>query len=151
MKTENKIRFSLLFFIIIVFMALLTSCGGGAGDPTPTKSAQDEVKEKLTSSTWSIQTVTVDGVDQSSIYKNLSLKFAAASYTSTKGGAIWPASGTWSFADQAGTTIKKEDGTEVKVDAKDTSLKLTLTWTKTTLGSGRVESVKGLHVFTFGK
>ncbi len=32
-----------------------------------------------------------------------------------------------------------------------TKLVLALAWTKTTLGGGRVESVAGQHVFTFGK
>ena len=50
------------------------------------------------------------------------------------------------------TAIKRDDGLVVTLqEVTDTSLKLALTWTKTTLGSGRIESVSGQHVFSFGK
>ncbi|HZY82187.1 MAG TPA: hypothetical protein VFE50_21830 [Cyclobacteriaceae bacterium] len=146
-------RYITPWILLVSFATLLASCGGGGGgDPEPTPpSAQDAVRTKLTSATWTVQSVTVDGVDQSGLYKNLSLKFTASTYTATNGGVIWPASGTWSFTDQTATAIKKEDGTEVIIEVTDTSLKLTLTWLKTTLGPGRLASMKGVHVFTCKK
>jgi hypothetical protein len=110
------------------------------------------VKAKLTAATsWKVQSATVDGVDQTAIYKNLALSFSATGYTSTNGGAVWPASGTWSFNNTDGTAVKRDDGLIITVEVTDTTLKLSYTWTKTTLSGGRAESVKGSQVLTFTK
>ena len=128
-------------------MLQLASCK----KPDPKPAETEVVKGKLTSAGWTLQNVTVDGIDQTAVYQGLTLNFTATIYTTTKGGLVWPASGTWSFTDDTATTIKRDDGTEIKVEATDILLKLTLTWAKTTLGTGRVGSVKGLHVFTMKK
>ena len=98
-----------------------------------------------------MQSVSVDGLDQTSVYKGLALNFTATSFTSTNGGVVWPASGTWSFTSTDATAIKRDDGIQVNMVVTDTTLKLTLTWTKTTFNGGRVESVKGQNVFTMTK
>jgi hypothetical protein len=65
---------------------------------------------------------------------------------------VWPASGTWVFADGNAKTITRSDNLAVTItEVTDTKLVLTLTWATTTLGGGRVESVKGINVFTFAK
>ena len=155
MKTNYiKIIATVVLYMTVFGTSIqLSSCGGASGDPTPaTPSKQDEVKAKLTFATWKMQSVTVDGTDKTSVYKDLSLKFTASGFTSTNGGVIWPVTGTWSFADADATAIKRDDGLEVKLqDITDTSLKLALTWSKTTLGPGRVGSISGQHVFSFGK
>ena len=141
-----------LLVIIALTTSLIQISGCGGGTTTPTLSATDAVKAKLTAvSSWKIQSATVDGVDQTAVYKGLALAFAATGYSSTNGGSVWPASGTWSFNDTNGTTVKRDDGLIVTVDVTDTSLKLSYTWTKTTLGGGRVESIKGAQVVTFTK
>jgi len=44
------------------------------------------------------------------------------------------------------------DGTAFTLNAiSETELTLTLTWSKTTLGSGRVASIQGVHTFVLGK
>ena len=155
MKNNYPKRIALAFLLIATMATLihLSGCKGGSSDPTPTPaSKQDEVKAILTSPTWKMQSVTVDGTDKTSIYKDLSLKFSASGFTSTNGGAVWPASGTWSFTNTDATAVKRDDGLEVKLqEVTETSLKLALTWSKTTLGPGRIESVSGQHVFSFGK
>ena len=94
----------------------------------------------------------MDGADKTDIYGDLSLKFTSSVFTSTNGEALWPASGTWTFTTDDATAIKRDDGLVVTLqEVTDTSLKLALTWSKTTLGSGRIESVSGQHVFSFGK
>lgn len=143
----TSVKKTVITLVVMIVMIQLTSCGGKEPEP----SQQEIVTEQLTSATWSLQDVSVDGVDQTAVYQGLTLKFTETGYTTTKGGLVWPASGTWSFTDDTVATIKREDGTEVKVEVTDTSLKLTLTWTKTTLGAGRIESVKGLHTFVFKK
>jgi hypothetical protein len=151
--TNNHILYSLNFLVIVALIGL-ASCGGGGGDPNPPPpppSVLDQIKAKMTAATWVIQSVTVDGVDKTDIYKNLTLKFTATTYTTTNGAPVWPASGTWSFTNETGTTVKRDDNTEITVEATDTSLKLGLTWSQTTVGPGRTESVEGQHVFTFKK
>ena len=141
------------FVLILVSIAMLatitqlTSCG--KSDPAP--SAQEQVKAKLTSALWKIQSVMVDGVDKTSLYTGLTLQFTATAYNSTNGKPVWPTSGTWSFTSTDATTIKRDDGIEITVAATDSSLTLTLNWPTTTLGGGRAASVKGVNVFTFVK
>ena len=137
--------------IILATLLHISGCGGG-GNTTPTLSPTDAVKAKLTAvSSWKIQSATVDGVDQTAVYKNLALAFTATGYTSTNGGSVWPATGTWSFNNTDGTSVKRDDGLIITVDVTDTSLKLSYTWTKSTIGGGRIESIKGAQVVTFTK
>jgi hypothetical protein len=148
-----KTKIVKLIAVALVSIALvqISGCGGG-GNGTPTLSASDAVKAKLTAATsWKVQSATVDGVDQTAIYKNLALSFSVAGYSSTNGGTVWPATGTWSFNDANGTTVKRDDGLIISVEVTDTSLKLSYTWAKTTLSGGREESVKGAQVLTFTK
>ncbi len=91
----------------------------------------------------------MDGADQSGVYKGFTIKFTSTGFTTTNGGAVWPASGTWTFTDATAAVIKRDDGLPINVEVTDTTLKQTLTWTKTTLAGGRTSSVKGQNVFTF--
>ncbi len=153
MQTRIKTRYIALllsFVTLAVMMAQLTSCGKKS-DPAPTVSAQDQVKAQLVANPWKLQSVSVDGVDQTSVYQGFAITFTGSGYTTSKGGAVWPASGTWTFASTDGTAIKRDDGLDVQILVTATLLKMTLTWTKTTLGGGRIESLKGQHVFTMTK
>jgi hypothetical protein len=129
-------------------MLSVLSCGkSSTTDPSPS----DQMKAILTSGTWKLQTVLVDGADKTSTYTGLTLNFTGTSYSSTNGRVIWPAGGGWQFADETGTHITRDDGLPVAIgDASASKLVLTLTWTKTTLG-GRGGSLKGVNIFTFGK
>jgi hypothetical protein len=149
MKQVNIKSMNRILVLLFITGVMLQFAGCKKADPKPSET--EVVKEKLTSSTWTLQNVTVDGVDQTAVYQGLTINFTETTYTTTKGGLVWPASGTWSFTDDTATTIKRDDGIEVGVEVTDTSLKLTLTWAKATFGTGRVASVKGLHVFTFRK
>lgn len=146
-----KTKIHSLIFSAIILIALIHISGCGGGNGTPTLSSTDAVKAKLTAvSSWKMQSATVDGVDQTAIYKGLALSFSATGYTSTSGGAVWPASGTWSFTSTDATSVKRDDGLIIAVDVTDSALKLTYTWTKTTLG-GRVDSIKGQTVLNLTK
>ena len=150
MKSQiiNKSITVLLSLSIQATLLLISSCGGKS-DPGP--SAQDLVKAKLLANSWVLQSVMVDGIDQTVVYKGLTLKFTATNYNTTNGGVIWPASGTWLFNSIDGKTIKRDDGTIISVEATDSSLKLAFTWSVTTLSGGKVNSLKGMHIFTFVK
>jgi hypothetical protein len=151
MKLQHIISI-VLFCLSIVTLTLISGCGDGGSDPAPTPSKQDEVKTILTSGTWKVQSVTVDGTDQTAVYKNLTLNFSSTGYTSANGLPVWPANDTWTFGNEEATLLKRNDGVDVTInEATATSLKLGLAWNKTTLGTGRVSSVSGKHVFSFGK
>lgn len=154
MKTNhlNGNALAYLFFAIVTAAGLLTSCKSSSGDPAPVVSKKDEVSSLLTSAAWKMSSVTVDGADKTSIYKDLKLTFTGTGFTSVNGGAVWPASGTWEFTSAEATSIKRNDGVEVTLqEVTATGLKLALTWSKNTLGPGRVKSVSGQHIFSFGK
>lgn len=143
-----------LLAILFLFGLMLTAGCGSTTDPTPVvePTAAEQVKTILTSGAWKIQSVAVDGADQTNVYKGLSLSFTNTLVNATNGGVVWPASDTWKFTDDTGKSIIRGDGIQVTVEeATATKLVLKLTWTKTTLGSGRINSVKGVNVFTFGK
>jgi hypothetical protein len=149
MKSKFR-RLILVIGLPIALISLAINFSGCSDDKKITR--QEEVTAALTSGTWKVNTVTVDGVDKTSTYKDLSLTFTSASFTSTNGGVIWPSSGTFTFRDANATSIKRNDNLEVQIqEATTASLELGLSWTKTTLGSGRVESIGGQHVFSFTK
>jgi hypothetical protein len=82
----------------------------------------------------------------------MTLKFTATNYTTTNGGVVWPASGTWTFTDDTAKKIRRNDNLEITLtEITDASLKLTLSWTAGTFGLGRVSSVAGIHSFNFVK
>jgi hypothetical protein len=135
---------SLLWLILA-----LSACSEG-GDPAPLTESE-KVTQVMTKGTWKAKTVMVDGVNETSVYAGLELTFTPTSYTSKNGGSVWPASGTWRFTDETGTTIERSDGTVIGVlEATDSQLVLALTWDKTTLEPGRAESIEGQHVVTLG-
>lgn len=112
----------------------------------------DRAKKLLTSGTWVIESVTIDGVGNTDMYAGLTLTFTGTSYTAAHGGLVWPASGTWSFADETGKRMLRGDDLMINVrEISATQLVLELQWTSTTFGPGRVSSISGEHVFTFGK
>ena len=152
MKPQKIIFACYLIAGVLAFQ--LQSCGS-KGDPTPKETDAQKNEKILTSSVtsgWSVQSVMVDGVDDTSIYSKLKLSFTEGSFTATNGDPIWPASGTWKFTDDSGQTIQRGDGLIIGVDEiTSTTLTLSLTWTETTLGPGRVKSTSGKHVFKLGK
>lgn len=148
MKSVLKSSINLLAntALVVTLITMVASCK--KDEPA---SAQEITKQKLlaSGSAWKMQSVDVDGKDQSSIFKGLTITIGDGTFTTTNGGLVWPASGTWAFTSTDGTIVKRSDGTELKVSVTNTSLKLTLTWATSTLGGGRVESVKGVNTFTF--
>jgi hypothetical protein len=147
MKNIKKMVTIVFSSSALCLLLMLASCGDDAA-----QSEADRVKDILKSGTWKVQTVSVDNTDQTLLYKNLTLTFTDANYTSTNGANVWPASGGWSFTDDTAKTILRSDGVSMYVgEANPTKLVLSFQWNNTTIGSGRGESIAGPHVFTFSK
>lgn len=131
--------------LLIMVSLAQTACDGNEPDP-----AADALKQ-LTGS-WQVSQVKVDGMDRTDLFDDFSLVIAQKQFSATNGEPVWPASGTWTFADDQGTTFTRDDGVVVTIESvSNTSLVLSLMWTKTTLGAGREKSVSGAHVFEFRK
>lgn len=140
---------NLFILSALAAITLFSSC-----DPAPPAPTQEEVVTALltgdgSAKTWTVQSVKVDGVDKSSLFSGMTIKFTEGTFTVTNGGPLWPGSGSWSFTNDQAVTIERNDGTEIDVSVTETSLTLTMPWNKTTFGPGRTKSVSGQHVFTF--
>jgi len=121
-------------------------------DETPAPTAQELGTARLMSGPWKLNTVTVDGNNQTSVYEGLTLSFTSKTYSTTNGGTVWPASGTWDFSNEAATMIKRNDGIDITVqELTDERMRLSFFWNTTTFRSGRSLSIEGQHVFTFTK
>jgi len=146
MKNISQIKLLMsLLFVLSLFM--LTNCG----KETPLTEAE-KVTAVLASGQWKMNSASVDGTDQSSVYQGLTLNFTATGFTSTNGEPIWPATGTWQFTNDNARAMKRNDGVEVSInESTDSKLVLQMSWSKTTLGSGRINSVGGQHIITFRK
>jgi len=60
-----------------------------------------------------------------------------------------PSTGTWQFKDETAKVIVRNDDLVIAIDqVEQKKLILSLTWNKTTLGSGRPGAVSGAHTFT---
>jgi hypothetical protein len=139
-------------FIHVLAVSLLV--GFASCDPVPPTPEPTEAEKRTTilttGGTWNLQSVTVNNVDQTEVYEGLTLSFSSSGYTATNGGTIWPTSGSWDFTNDAGTTISRSDDLEISVtEITQSKLVLGLSWSTTTLGPGRTNSLAGAHVFTF--
>jgi hypothetical protein len=142
---------SLSLLTICAALLVLQACGSKNSDPAPTPS--DNAKTQLSANSWKAVAVTVDGTtDQTAVFKNFVLTFKDNTFTSTNGGVVWPASGTFTFIGDDGKSFKRNDNIPVTIDAlNDTGLILSLTWASTTLGGGRTNSIAGKYTFIFNK
>jgi hypothetical protein len=144
--TNSMKNFSLGLSIIVLFFFAFTLLNCGNDEP----SAQEVQLKKLTQKTWQIQSVNVNGVDQTMLFLGMTLSIAKNSFTTTAGGTVWPSSGTWEFADDKATTFTRGDNVLVTIEAiSESHMTLTLVWDETTFGPGRKKSISGMHVFNF--
>lgn len=131
--------------ILIAGLLLATGCKKKHDDPTP----QDSQKTLLINNgvSWTLGSVTKDGLDVTDQFTGFKLTIGDFTYTTVNAlPSAWPASGTWSFANEAGTLVDRNDGVQIAVVATTTSLKLT--FSVTGLGDGgRIKGVNGEYVF----
>lgn len=113
-------------------------------------SLNDKTKKLLTSGSWQLQSVKVDGLP-SNLYAGLKISFKDGTFTSQNGGSVWPASGSWEFKGSSGTEISRNDGLEISIDQIDEqSVTLSFIWNNTTYNKGnRVAALQGDHVMIF--
>lgn len=140
----NKIFRSPYTILCLCTVLLLQGCGNDD------ESATERTSRLLRSATWTLNKLTVDGTDQTSLFQDMVLSITAGAYTVQNGEPVWPTSGTWKLTDA--TTIDRDNGTMVKIEHLDaTTLTISLHWSKTTYTGGRERSVSGDHVFELVK
>lgn len=130
---------------LIICFAFISGCSSSSDDPTP----QDNQKILLTNNgvAWQLGTVTKDGLDVTDQFTGFKLTVGDFTYTTVNAlPSAWPASGIWTFANDAGTLVARNDGVQITVVVSTTSLKLT--FNVTGLGDGgRIKGVDGEYVF----
>jgi hypothetical protein len=146
-QTFRSIFQFVLVFTVVSGFVLLEAC-----DKKESQGKKDVVRGQLTSGMWKIVSLTVDGTDRTSLFATLTLTFSSSSYTTTNGDPVWPASGTWSFADDGGSVLDISDIGEVHIESiSETELILSFMRASNTFGPGRASSVKGNHKFHFAR
>ena len=135
------------YLLLIAAIPFISSCGGSEDSETEAQ----RITAILTSGTWKIDKLYVDGVESSS-YTDLTLNFTATNFTAANGEPVWPSTGTWSSFDDTALTMVRNDQVNVSINAIEAdNLELRLDWSLQTLGPGRQGSVKGSHLFMFHK
>jgi len=130
--------------ITIICLALISGCKSESADPTP----QDNQKTLLINNgvSWVPGSVSKDGLDVTDQFSGFKLTVGDFTYTTVNAlPSAWPASGTWSFANDSGTLVDRNDG--VQITAAVTTSSLQLTFSVTGIGGGRTKGVDGEYVF----
>ena len=147
MKTGKIFLTGVSLTLLVAALVMLGSCKKGE-----TGIVEPDMAALLKSGTWKVKTITVDGTDRFNLFTGFTVAFSASSFSAANGEPVWPATGTWTLNEETKTITRGDGVTAIVGDGlSETSLTLTLVWAKTTFGGGRIESVSGNHVFTFGK
>lgn len=147
---KNRNMKSTLLKVVVSVLALAAISFSGCNGDEPT--VQEKTEALLVSAEWNKPVVTVDGVVQSDLYSDFTIKFIKGTYTSAGGGPLWPTSGAWVFKDEAATTLLLDGKMEVRInEITETSLELEVQNENTTFISGRMNSIKGKNVFKLKK
>lgn len=153
-ETSKKKNMKNLIMILLMVVTVLTSCSKG-GDSNGVPSTPEELMaKKIEAINWKIVTVSVDGVDYTTLFKNFTMKLGDQTYSTTNSPSdIWKSSGTWKFISNTnGYQVMRDDGVEIDISQIDeNSLVFSMMWNKTTYGGGRTSSVSGKHTFTMSK
>ncbi|MTI20338.1 hypothetical protein E1176_04825 [Fulvivirga sp. RKSG066] len=140
----NKILY-ILSFVCLAAVLVMSSCSDDdSSQPSPT--AEQKVALMNDGTAWVVESVIKDDFDVTSQYTDFRLVLGDFTYAVENSvGNAWPkAEGTWTFANDEGTVIVREDGVNMNVMLTDTTLQLTFTANSK---SGRVHSVEGEYVF----
>ncbi|MBX2957953.1 MAG: hypothetical protein KF846_17435 [Cyclobacteriaceae bacterium] len=142
---RNLVDISL--FILTSGLVLLYSCS----DDTPSTEADRVKKILVDGGNWQTTSVTIDGISSTELFTGFTIRFQPSnSYTTTGTTPVWARTGSYTFTNDQATSFTREDGVVVEIQSINSSeIILRLTWTKTTLGSGRSSSINGVHIFTF--
>jgi hypothetical protein len=139
-----KIEFVFFQVLLSIVLLVCASCGGDDGESAIERTARQLKGE------WQLTSLVVDGTDQTNLFPDLVITLANGTYQTANGEPVWPASGTWSITDA--TTVLRDSDLAIQVESiTETSMTLSLVWSRDTFGSRRNKSVSGNHTFQFTK
>jgi maltose-binding protein MalE len=152
MTTNKKnILLAIAGWSVALIILTLQLLGCGSNDPEPAQpepTQAEKITTLLTAAAWPLQSVSVEGEDADALFKDFSITFTSAGYTTTGTTPVWKRTGTWVFTDETATKFNRDDNIEVTiVSVDDKTLKLALQWTETLYG-GRSGALRGRHEFT---
>ncbi|MCE7991267.1 MAG: hypothetical protein HEP71_04770 [Roseivirga sp.] len=101
----------LVFFLFITF----TNCGGDDGSDEPTT---QEIALELLSGNWALDnggSVKLDGEEITANFSGFGVSFTDGAYSTTAGGDLFRASGTWQWVADSDRQILMDDGKEISI------------------------------------
>jgi len=145
-------------YIIVTLVVLFPSCkdsNGGGGDP------EISIDEKLNGS-WTLQSVTVDGVDVTSDFSGFSLTLnysgpntGTGHYSINNSKGLLYASGNYTLNGTTSVTLAGDDGSTVNATISltdgDKVLSFAFNNPTTLYGGGRSEAISGNYIFILKK
>ncbi|MGW8123547.1 hypothetical protein ACV07N_12880 [Roseivirga echinicomitans] len=141
---SNKLNIAVLIMCVV----LVIGCGSDDQPGGPT--APEEAFEILAGD-WTFGTngnIKLDNQDVRNNYPGFALSFTDGTYTTTNGGDLFRATGTWTWADQTGTRITLDTNEEVNiVTLTERSFKFSFTHT----GGGVAAGTSGNYVVSLEK
>lgn len=133
------------FLSIAVAMMLITACGDDDTPPTP-----QELRTEDMLGTWSIESLTIDGLDAAANYPAFKIDFQDNGlYSSVNGGQVFRPTGTWGWINaETVTELQLDVFTDVTITAFDNQR---MTWTFTYALGGIRAGTNGNYVVTLLK
>ncbi len=104
----------------------------GCNNDDPLAPTLNELAYEKLAGQWSIAqfgSIKVDGADVSANYPGFSLSFTEGGYTTTNGGDLFSASGTWEWLGEEGNQVALDDGKEITLTSLTLS-RFVFTFTK---------------------
>ena len=149
MKTYIK---NLYFLALIAAVITFSHCGGGDEPGPDQKTAAEEQLERISAS-YNLVSVSQDGTDVTGDYTGFTLTMSGSltaneenvngTYSSTNGGQVFPASGSWAFA-PANVNSQIVLDNDLTVNYSFSGNNLVLVYTFTAPG-GRVQVLNGQY------
>ncbi|WP_323758011.1 hypothetical protein [Roseivirga sp.] len=128
-------RIPFLSVLVLLVMVLI-----GCGSDSPIGKTINELAFEKLAGDWSYGTngqIILDGQDVSLNYVGFSMSFTDGTYTTTNGGDLFKATGTWTWANETGGSINLDTGEEVTIlDLSLTSFKFSFTHTGGPVAAG---------------
>jgi hypothetical protein len=142
-----------LFGAIILSLTLLSACSDNSAVPP---SDEENLIQLITSGTWILESVTIDGVEEPNLFKGMTLNMTRSTYSVVNGGKIWDKTNSWYPHSSSGkqyiyfSNLTMAFPVEIEHINQET-LSFSFHWNTTSLAGGREKSLEGDHVFVFKK
>jgi hypothetical protein len=154
LKSTDMILRNLLSAAVLVTIFQYSSCKSGGDDPVPATEIEKVSKlligDGTVGTTWTVSTVTVDGIDYSEVFTGFTLTFSEAGFNSTNGTVVFDVSDSWTLNDTA-TKLTAGNGLELTItELTDNKFVFSFLWDETVFG-GRSNAVGGENIFTMSR